>query len=317
MSKEWINALTDIEQDANLPITRKASFSAFHAAMYRTSRPCRDISVLMRLLNDSIISPAMVAHSFKVFPKKLRSSTLSNHLSSRLIKQFILLQTSAMVAIWRVQRCRGKDGSITHWDGFLKCNRWFVRGSGWVIITEKAGMTTVGWHDSFLSGSKIKRSGYAHQVPLAALIKLARQAFEAQNKYLDYIDWKRHRCSHSTTTSYWFTVIDPEVLRFMFIRSLREGSFPLFVTSLENIVPWMFSLDHMRWRFWVYWVICCSLVQYYWSMHFCEWVLQVAVYKEVPPSWKHSALKSSTGTTYQASHAAKQVRVEESSMKSH
>ena len=31
---EWINALTDIEQDANLPLTRKASFSASHAAMY-------------------------------------------------------------------------------------------------------------------------------------------------------------------------------------------------------------------------------------------------------------------------------------------
>ena len=71
-AREWINALIDIEQDANLPITRKASFSVFHAAMYRTSRPCRDISALMPLLNESINSSAMVAHYFKVISKVVK-----------------------------------------------------------------------------------------------------------------------------------------------------------------------------------------------------------------------------------------------------
>ena len=46
-AREWINALIYIEQDANLPITREASFSVSHAAMYRTSRPCRDVSAVM------------------------------------------------------------------------------------------------------------------------------------------------------------------------------------------------------------------------------------------------------------------------------
>ena len=127
----------------------------------------------------------------------------------------------------------------------------WLEESGWVTIFERACITSVGRIDGFLSGSKLKRSRYAHQVSLAALIKLARQAFEAQNEYLDYSDWKRHRCSHSSSVSYWFTVIDLEVLLFMFIRSLREGDFPLFITSLENIVPWMFSLDQIHYARWL------------------------------------------------------------------
>ena len=186
-----------------------------------------------------------------------------------------------------------------------------------MTIIERASMTTVGRIDSFLSGSKIKRSSYAHQVPLTTLIKLARQAFEVQSKYLDYSDSKRDSCSQSATANYWFTVIGLEVLLFMFIHSITKGDFPVFVTLLENIVPWMFSLNHMRWRFSMYWAICCSLVQYYYSMYFCEWVLEVPVYEEVPISWEHSAHKSSTGKTYQTSHVAKQVRVQELSIKSH
>ena len=71
-ARECINVLIDFEQKADLPITRKATFFAFHAAMYRTSRPCRDISALMPLLNESINSPSMVAHYFKVISKVVK-----------------------------------------------------------------------------------------------------------------------------------------------------------------------------------------------------------------------------------------------------
>ena len=134
---------------------------------------------------------------------------------------------------------------------FLNAIGDWLEGSGWVTIFERARMTTVGRIDSFLSGSKIKRSRYVHHVSLAALIKLARQAFEDQNEYLDYSDWERERCCQSASVSYWFTVIDLEVLLFMLIRSLREGDFPLFITSLENIVQWMFSLNHIHYARWL------------------------------------------------------------------
>ena len=120
---------------------------------------------------------------------------------------------------------------------FLNAIGDWLEGSGWLAIFERARMTTDRCIDSFISGSKIKRSRNAYQVSLAALIKLARLAFEAQKEYLNCGDWTRHHCSESATVSYWLTVIDLEVLFFMFIRSLREE---------KNIVPWMFCLVHIH-----------------------------------------------------------------------
>ena len=65
---------------------------------------------------------------------------------------------------------------------FLNAIGDWLEGSGWAKIFERALMTTDGNIDSFLSDSKIKRSRYMHQVFLAALIKIARQAFEAQKR---------------------------------------------------------------------------------------------------------------------------------------
>ena len=146
-----------------------------------------------------------------------------------------------MVATWQVQKCCGNDGPITYWNGFLKCNKQLVRGE-W--LGDHFWKST---HDHCWAHWR----RYMHQVSLAALIKLARQAFEAQNDYLDFSDWKRHHCSQSTTVSYRFTVIHLEVWLFMFIHSLREGDFPLFITSLEIFVPWMFSLHDIHYARWL------------------------------------------------------------------
>ena len=32
----------------------------------------------------------------------------------------------------------------------------------------------------------------------------------------------------------------------LFVRSIREGNFQLYLESLTKIVPWMFTLDHMQ-----------------------------------------------------------------------
>ena len=48
----------------------------------------------------------------------------------------------------------------------------WLEGSGWTEVLEKAKMSTVGCIESFLSGSKIKRCRYAHQVSLAPLVTM-------------------------------------------------------------------------------------------------------------------------------------------------
>ena len=136
--------------------------------MYNTSRPCRDISALILLLNKSINSPAMVAHCFKVI--------------SKVVKELNLSQPPAVTAdqpIYAVAKQvrwllpdRYKDvvvmmGPLHIEMAFLNVIGDWLEGSGWLTIFERAHMTTAVRINSFLSDSKIKRSRYANQVSLA------------------------------------------------------------------------------------------------------------------------------------------------------
>ena len=53
-------------------------------------------------------------------------------------------------------------------------------------------------------------------------------------------------CEFSANARYWFQMILLEIVLFVFIRSLREANFEMFVTFIKAIVPWMFALDHVH-----------------------------------------------------------------------
>ena len=106
-------------------------------------------------------------------------------------------------------------------------------------------INTVGRTQSFLWGNKVKRSCYAHQVSLAALIKLAQDSYTiAADAMQSLEDWLNEKSENSINARYWFTVIKLETLLFLFVASIQEANYDLFLQCLEEIVIWMFSLDH-------------------------------------------------------------------------
>ena len=203
--------------------------------MYRTSKPCRDVSAFMSLLNESINSLAMVAHCLQVISKVVKELNPQQWPAITVDQPvYAMAKQVQWLLPDEYKKVLVMMGPLQIEMAFLNAISDWLEGSGWLAIFERARMTTDRCIDSFISGSKIKKSRNAHQVSLAALIKLGRLVFEAQNEYLNCSDWTRHHCSQSPTVSYWFTVIDLEVLFFMFIRSLREekilshGCFPWF-----------------------------------------------------------------------------------------
>ena len=88
-----------------------------------------------------------------------------------------------------------------------------------------------------MSGAHVKRSRFAHQLSLAALISLSKMAFEEQGGEDSYEEWKKKAINSSPTVLYWFQALELETLLFKFIASLRSGDFPLFVKSLESMLP--------------------------------------------------------------------------------
>ena len=124
-------------------------------------------------------------------------------------------------------------------------------GCGWLQIFEKANITTTGRIESLLTGKKVKRTRYVHQLSLAALTKLSKSAFEDQNRFSTFDDWKEHSIKSNANACYWFQVIELESLLFSFIKSLRDADYWLFVKYLKDTNPWMFVLDHIHYARWM------------------------------------------------------------------
>ena len=133
----------------------------------------------------------------------------------------------------------------------LNCIGDWLRGSGWCKVYEASKINIPGRIDSFLKGNQVKRSRYAHQVTLSVLLTLARDSFEHQTTFDCFNDWKENLAKVSVNAHYWFTAIDLEISLFMFVRSLREANFDLFVRCIKDILPWSFALDHVHYSRWV------------------------------------------------------------------
>ena len=73
---------------------------------------------------------------------------------------------------------------------FLNIIDTWLDGSGWSGLYEKSGINTSGKVSNFLKGSHVKRSRLAQQIALAALVKLAHQAYFETN-YNCYDGWKK------------------------------------------------------------------------------------------------------------------------------
>ena len=129
----------------------------------------------------------------------------------------------------------------------------WLEGSGWIDILKKANTSTSGRIESFLTGKKIKRTRYAHQVSLTCLLKLSKDAFKNQEERSDksFEEWKNEVSQTSATASFWFSVIELETLLFMLIKSLRLGYFSLFCSCLRDILPWFFALDRTHYSRWM------------------------------------------------------------------
>ena len=57
-----------------------------------------------------------------------------------------------------------------------------------------------------------------------------------------------NKCVHF---DYWMKTLSLELLLLVFIRSIREGNFGMYVESLAEIVTWFFALDHTHYSRWL------------------------------------------------------------------
>ena len=102
------------------------------------------------------------------------------------------------------------------------------------------------------------KTRHAHQVTAASIHILLHRAYAeyksevtAETDVLSLEQWYEMRPLKSVHFDYWLKTLSLEIIMLLYIRSLREGNFQLYLESLTKIVPWMFALDHTHYSRWL------------------------------------------------------------------
>lgn len=107
--------------------------------------------------------------------------------------------------------------------------------------------------------SHVTKTRHAHQVTAASVHTLLHHAYAEYESeaaveaaaVLSLEQWCEMRAQQSVQFDYWLKTLSLEIIMLLYVRSIREGSFQLYLESLTKIVPWMFALDHTHYSRWL------------------------------------------------------------------
>ena len=92
--------------------------------------------------------------------------------------------------------------------------------------------------DGLLNASHLTKTRHAHQITIAALYQLQREAHALSDESLTstFENWRQNMIDKIYTSQSWDTTLRIEKLVLTFIRVHGERNFDLYVQSLELIV---------------------------------------------------------------------------------
>ncbi|CAG2225317.1 unnamed protein product [Mytilus edulis] len=108
------------------------------------------------------------------------------------------------------------------------------------------------------AASHVTKTRRAHQVTACTLYRLLSNAYcqykdvlRDDEVTLEFEDWCLERSKESPHFKFWYTTLRFELTVLIFIRSIREANFSLYIEALSKIIPWFFALDHTNYSRWL------------------------------------------------------------------
>ena len=244
-----------VEEDLG---NNKIGWSAFHAVHTEVVPPKCQTS-LLPLFPDSSNSAAMIKHTMDIVMKAVQ---FLNPTQTAMLTGDQPLYALGKQIQWAYPEKYGLDRIVIFFGGlhiemaaFKTAVEW-LEGSGWNEALVHAGIATVGTAESLLHASHLKRSRYVHQVFAAALYALQRNSFNrfcnthpAEN--LSFDDWSKQRYDKYPQFKFWAMTLELELTILLFIRSIRTSNFALYISVLQNLLPWFFALDRIHYSRWL------------------------------------------------------------------
>ena len=109
-----------------------------------------------------------------------------------------------------------------------------IKGSGLEKILSSNDLSIIGT-SAVVDVNDIKRAFYCFQVAACAVFRKLKDAYIQSNYLLPILDWLEHRSKESEICFSWKLILDFQVLVLVFIRSIREGNFQVYIESLISL----------------------------------------------------------------------------------
>ena len=224
-------------------------WSSYHAQSAQKSTRAKCEIALLPLFSNSSENPYMVQHAMKII---MNSTAYLNPDQTPVFTADQPLFCLAKQIQWKFPEDFGSKKLLVFFgDLHLEKQSMAVlgnllKGSGWVKLLEDAKILTSGVAESALSASHIKKSRYAHEVTLAALYTLKKEAYDSRCIYdeLDYNAWCDKMKEKSIMFYFWDLVMQIQQILFQLVKSLRTGNWDLYVDSIKLLIAWFFVFDH-------------------------------------------------------------------------
>ena len=258
--QEWLEHVRgnvtneEIDKDSNL------SWAAFYASKQEPIIRPNVITALLPLFAEKSSTVAMIKHSMDI----VKATT--DHLNPGQIP--VLAMDQPLFAIAKYIQWNfpsyGEDKFVVMFGGlhvemaaFKIVGEWLA-ASGWKHAIIKAEVSTEGTADSFTKVSHLTKTRHAHQATAAALYILQQKAYEkykldltADEAPLPFSEWCKRMCEEQPQFLYWARVMELQLTVLRLVKSLREAKFDQYVTSLAQLMPWVFALDHINYARWL------------------------------------------------------------------
>ena len=254
------NVRATIDTQQNLEEGECISWAGYHSNLEEEKEYTEhSISSLLPLFPDESKSVAMIRHAVDMIRRAV------THLNPGQVPVIALDQPLYAVAKqiqWNWPEGYGERHVIMMFGGlhiemaFLRLLGHWLEDSGWTSALIQSKVASPGTADSFIKAASVTRSRHAHQLTASSLYILLCHAYTqysglAEDASLPFDDWRLEKMASTPQFQFWYITLQLELMLLLFIRSLREANFQLYVDTLSKMIPWFFALDHVNYSRWL------------------------------------------------------------------
>ena len=225
----------------------KHAWSLYHAGKKRVPNPTPSNSSIFSVLKDVVHTPYMQHHPIK--PGIEYKNTLNSHQVTAVDCSDQPVYALSKIIQWKYPKFEFPKyfalfGVLLIEKELLIANGHLVPGTGLDKILGHTSIITAALQTATVDVNHIHKARYSVQLSVVSIYTCLEQVDKASNFVLPLFSLAEERSSYSRMFKYWILIMKFQINYPVFIRTMREVNFKLFVKILISLVKWFFIFDH-------------------------------------------------------------------------